>query len=290
MIRAFLLALTFLTLLLIASVIYSPAQQSQPTSQYPSPLRELVDLSKHHPYDYKGIGPKLERAILAISELENCPERTKRMEMIIQAVLRNEVDRIWFERFFTFPTASDIELLDSKNEKVRQFAEAWFVRKLKLSNDRLEQLWNSWTRYFRRLRQEGKEEPRHVAALLFQKNPAFALQLFWSLSDEFAQLPQEQKNQHTQELEWLLHCVDVAYYRARYLNMLDREDINPVRAQMKWLLWNYPQWWAKLYVLEVFIRIPGLANDELVEEIRKEKHPYVVIRLPELEKKLRRTP
>jgi hypothetical protein len=103
-------------------------------------------------------------------------------------------------------------------------------------------------------------------------------------------LPEEQKRQHAQEMEWLIHCVDVAYYRSRYLKQADREDIKPARQQLKWLLWNYPQWWAGRYVVEVLIRTPELASEELLEELHKQSHPYVTKRLPELEKKLRRTP
>jgi hypothetical protein len=276
---------------LIISFPFIRGQESPKVSEYPSPIRELVDLSKHKPYEYQGIGVKLERAIMAVYKLDDSPDRTKSVEMIIQALLRNEIDKIWFDRVvLSYVLPSYIELLESKDEKVRQFVQEELPQVLRPSSGQQQQFRHFLTGYLTQLRQQGKAEPARLVDLLFDSNPEFTLEVFWSLSKEFSQLPEEQKRQHAQEMEWLVHCVDVAYYRSRYLKQADPEDIKPARQQLKWLLWNYPQWWAGRYVVEVLIRTPELASEELLEELHKQSHPYVTKRLPELEKKLRRTP
>jgi len=173
---------TFPTLIvvLISAFLFIRGQEAPKVNDYPSPVRELVDLSKHGPYDYEGIGVKWERAVLATSALGDSPKDIQKREILIKAVLRGEVDKRWFSLVIGYPSVNEVQLLDSKDINVRQFVEKWFVETLLTLDEppTYEVLREAWARYFRRLRQEGKEEPRNVAALLFQKNPAFALQLF----------------------------------------------------------------------------------------------------------------
>jgi hypothetical protein len=140
--------------------------------------------------------------------------------------------------------------------------------------------------YLLALKRDGKQIPIELVDLVYEANPEMALQLFVDCFGGLDALPLEQTAEHRRQIEWLIHVVKVANYRL-HRGFLQASDIPLAQKQLSWLLTYYPHWWARRYVVEVLIRDPELANEALLQELRKDKHPYVAKRLAELEKKLR---
>lgn len=266
-------AVLSLSLLLMHCWASKPKSSEQP----PSPLRELMQLSMHDPYDYKSTVHLFERAVVtARAALENGTPVSELITPIIEAAAEGKITLIWLKRW-TFALHRDIdealfELLNSKSEKVRQYVEKFLAHYwLPLPDFRerqQEEAFRVFRDYILRLRKEGKEMPEKTVELLFEVNPEFAAMVFFSVCERWRRLPPQERLEHEKEFRWSLNCIEVAVYRSKR-ERLQPGDIALAQKQMAWLLSHYPESWVKHYLLQALDGAPELYRKDLVEQLRK---------------------
>lgn len=119
---------------------------------------------------------------------------------------------------------------------------------------------------------------------LFYGGAAIAARKFSVFYEEDAKFMDVEKEQ---EMAWALHLVESYGIRLLYERvLLERpvllpQDIERAKGGLKWL-WDTKRWWARRYVVEILDASPELAFEGIIEELKKEQHPYVAYRIADL--------
>lgn len=115
--------------------------------------------------------------------------------------------------------------------------------------------------------------PDNLLSVFHAKSLAARLFCYLEEDDEFLK-------HRADDLDWSIHVIETYGVRLNF-DRATPEDAELARTQLKWL-WATGKWWARRYVVEVLEISPQLAYDGVIEELTKERHPYVGPRIDEL--------
>jgi len=262
---------------------------------------------------YRGAGPDFERSLIALSGRLVRPNPELVSKILTASVRRSEfIDdaQLWFKKllFYLPPNEyqnfllSAIELfcqtwqpdLETQNSQSRLLCHRLYIYCIPgpPSVENREDSTSSAATYILdyyldELRKSNKGPNEVFVDLLFRSKPELALQVMFQDSGGRTDPVRIRARQpYRLQMDHVVHFVRAASARIQ-MHRAQKRDVDLAQDQVRWLLRTYPHWWAKRYVLEILLRNPELSDEEFLQALRTEKHPSVVKRLPELEKKLR---
>jgi hypothetical protein len=155
--------------------------------------------------------------------------------------------------------------LDTPDEKLREFILTQILRaygevyELPASDDRVHALRS----YIQEHLHRGAEPPWRAVQILYWKAPSEALLCF---------APQENM-QVWKSFSWTKHLItDVVWKQSA--GFLKPGEIEVAQAELDKVS-KIPEWWARLYVAEMFRRYEFLRRDDILERLRADPNPLI---------------